>query len=148
MIPELNEDGNLPPGVHAARLAEVEARFSGTEVRRALFRGLKEALRSLGAAGCRRFYLNGSFVTAKAEPGDFDACWDPRGVDPDLLDPVLLDFEDSRRAQKQRYGGEMFPSTAKANPEGAGFLDFFQKDRDEEKPKGILLIDPSEIQDD
>jgi hypothetical protein len=39
------------------------------------------ALNDLRDAGCKRVYLNGSFVTSKDEPGDFDACWDPTGVD-------------------------------------------------------------------
>ena len=45
-------------------------------------------------AGCRRAYVDGSFVTAKEVPGDFDGCWEAEDVDPDALDPVLLDFLD------------------------------------------------------
>lgn len=49
--------------------------------RRRLLDGLAEVIALLGAAGCRRIWVNGSFVTAKDEPGDFDACWDTDGVD-------------------------------------------------------------------
>ena len=38
--------------------------------------GLRAALESLKSAGCRTVYLNGSFVTSKEAPNDFDACWD------------------------------------------------------------------------
>ena len=37
----------------------------------------------------RRVYLDGSFVSAKLIPGDFDACWDEDGVDFDSIDPVF-----------------------------------------------------------
>jgi hypothetical protein len=56
--------------------------------------------------------LNGSFVTAKEDPGDFDAVWDPEDVDDDLLDPVFgpLGMAAGRRLQKERFGGEWFPN--------------------------------------
>ena len=44
-----------------------------------LLAGLKAALDNLKAAGCRRAYIDGSFVTAKEHPGDFDACWELAG---------------------------------------------------------------------
>ena len=47
-----------------------------TERGRRLLDGLADAVALLTAAGCRRVWLNGSFVTAKDEPGDFDACWE------------------------------------------------------------------------
>jgi len=54
---------------------------AGTPQRRQLLDGLAHTIEVLAAAGCRRLWLNGSFVTAKDEPADFDACWDPEGVD-------------------------------------------------------------------
>jgi hypothetical protein len=81
----------------------------------------------------------------KRSRGDFDACWDVVGVDASLLDPVLLDFDDGRRAQKERFGGELFLANAQADAEsGALFLDFFQRDRDGE-PKGIIQIDLEDL---
>ena len=72
-------------------------------------------------------------------------CWDPSNVDPLLLDPTLLDFSDRRRAQKARFGGELFPSDM---PAGAGypdFLDYFQHDPDTNKPKGIVAINLKDL---
>jgi hypothetical protein len=102
--------------------------------------GLKAALDALRAGGCRRAYINGSFVTAKAAPADFDACWESDGIDPGRLDPVLLTFDQGRRAQKAKFGGELFPADWPAEPAGTTFLAFFQRDRDE-RPKGIVGID-------
>lgn len=48
-------------------------------------------MRDLRAAGCKRAYIDGSFINAKERPGDFDACWDLDGVDFDVID--LEDFQ-------------------------------------------------------
>jgi hypothetical protein len=106
-----------------------------------LLAGLRAALESLRDAGCLRAYVDGSFVTAKEEPGDFDACWEPAGVDPDLLDPLLMNMTPAGRvAQKARFGGELFVASASATPAGMRFLEFFQQDRDG-NPKGVVAID-------
>lgn len=141
MIPPFDERGNLPPGIHNASWNEVQARFGGSSRREDLLVGLREALSSLRDAGCKAVYINGSFVTAKEEPADFDACWDAEGVDPDVLDPTLLDFSKGRTAQKERFGGELFPADFAAEPAGTRFLDYFQQDRETGEPKGIITID-------
>ena len=103
MIPEFDPGtGNLPPGVHEATWDELLARYGYTPHRLALLAGLKAALDALRIAGCRRVYIDGSFVSAKQTPGDFDGCWEVTGVDPNLLDPVLLNFENRRAAQKAK----------------------------------------------
>lgn len=127
-----------------ATWSEIETRFGGNDRRDTLLAGLRRALESLARAGCRAAYIDGSFVTAKEEPRDFDACWDAVGVDADLLDPVLLDFSERRRAQRERFGGELFPAELAAEPAGTRFLDYFQMDRDGE-PKGIVRIDLEEL---
>ena len=33
-------------------------------------------------------YINGSFVTAKKIPGDYDLCWSIDGVIPEKLNPI------------------------------------------------------------
>ena len=85
--------------------------------------------------------MNGSFVTAKDEPGDFDACWDTDDVDLDALDPVLLDLSNHRQAQKARFGGELFPNVVEIQS-GLSFSEFFQNERDTSR-KGIVVIDLS-----
>ena len=92
-------------------------------------------------AGCKAIFLDGSFVTAKEQPGDFDACWDMDGVDANEVDPVFFDFDDGRAAQKARFGGEFFPAKLPEGWSGKTFLEFFQSDRDTGSPKGIVGID-------
>ncbi len=141
MIPSFDERGNLPPGIHPATWDEIVERYATNERRGQLLEWLHLAIESLRAAGCSRVYLDGSFVTDKEAPGDFDACWEASGVDPDLLDPVLLDFSDRRAAQKARYGGELFPAQVAAEPGGTVFLEYFQHDRQTGEPKGIVALD-------
>lgn len=113
-------------------------RFGWTARRRQLLDGLADAIDALTAAGCRTLWLNGSFVTAKDEPGDFDACWDTEGVDLDTIDPLLLDLSGGRAAQKARFGGELFPNVVEA-VSGLVFAEFFQNERDTDR-KGIVVI--------
>ncbi len=99
----------LPPGIYPAGLAEVATSFATNPWRRELFDGLAEALRRLRHAGCPTVFLDGSYVTGKPKPGDFDACWDPLGVDPGKLDPLFLQFANGRSAQKAAFKGEFSP---------------------------------------
>lgn len=101
---------------------------------------MRAALRNLRAAGCTTVYVNGSFVTAKEVPGDFDACWECDGVDIRRLDPTLHTFDDSRAAQKDKYRGELFPNVRMRN-RTCTFLEFFQVDRVTGRRKGIIVLD-------
>jgi len=141
MIPAFDPRGILPPGIHAAQWPEFVGRFGGTPRRAYLLAGLKSALRSLQGAGCSLIFVDGSFVTAKPEPGDFDACWGVSGVQPELLDPTLLDFSEGRAAQKARFGGELFPAELPEGVSGRTFLEFFQTDKETGLPKGIIALD-------
>ena len=144
MLPPFDEAGNLPPGIHWATWQEFSERFGMTLHRRRLLIGLREALLALRRAGCRTVYVDGSFVTAKSTPGDYDGCWEPKGVSLDKLDPVFLDFSNKRAAQKAKYGGEMFTAGSPAGPAGRTFLEFFQQDL-EGNPKGIVAFSLQEL---
>jgi hypothetical protein len=140
----------LPPGVHPATLAEVKAAFATNARRRELFGGLAEALGRLRLAGCATVFLDGSYVTGKPRPGDFDACWDPSGVDGSKINPVFLEFGNGRAAQKAAFKGEYFPSSLTSVDVGRAFIEFFQLDRFTGNRKGIisisLLTDPLLLQ--
>ncbi len=148
MIPDFVQlDGSpwstLPVGIHVADLNAIKLRFAYNPWRRRLFGGLCRASMNLARSGCRRLYLDGSFVTDKPKPNDFDACWDPQGVDRQKLDPVFFDFNDRRAAQKAKFFGEFFLSTTKADAQDRSFVDFFQVEKFSYQPKGIILINLS-----
>ncbi|NQT92858.1 MAG: hypothetical protein HQ559_08860 [Lentisphaerae bacterium] len=143
MIPELIDISSpwevLPPGIHDATACEIERKYATNPHRRRLFEGFCQALEELKQAGCSTVYLDGSFVTGKPTPGDYDACWDDSGVDATRLDSALLDFTNKRRAQKEKYNGELFPAATQAM-QGRAFIDFFQTDRHTGKRKGIIRV--------
>ena len=145
MVPQFERNGLLPPGVHWVRWDDVVEMFANNPWRRRIAVGLRAALNNLKDAGCRTVYLNGSFVTSKELPNDYDGCWEEDGVDPTLLDPVLLTFDRGRASQKAKYMGEMFPASIPANPRGLSFLEFFQTDKETGREKGIIAIDLGEF---
>ena len=94
------------------------------------------AIDSLRRAACRTVYIDGSFVTNKEIPYDFDAYWEEAGVAPELLR-----FDAGRAAQKGRYPRELFPASIGATAEGISFLEFFQTDKETGGTKGIVAVD-------
>ena len=140
MIPVFSMTGNLPPGIHYTDWDEFEERFGNNYHRQLLLLGMKEALLNLKNAGCSICYMNGSFVTIKPFPNDFDGCWDPLGVDLNKLDPVLLNFSFSRLYQKVKYKGELFLSSIIADSKGNTYINFFQIDKNTGMKKGIVAI--------
>jgi hypothetical protein len=148
MIPDFDENGKLPPGIHWATYSEFTDRFGTTLRRLRLITGLKLAMEQLQAAGCQFIYINGSFVTEKPNPGDFDACWDANGVDINYLESLAPVLYNPQRQQKAKYGGEFFRSDLPADSYGTSYLDFFQFDTRMNTPKGIIAIDLSRWNDD
>jgi hypothetical protein len=141
VIPEFDADGNLPPGIHDATLEEIEVRFGVNATRKAQIEGLRLALRDLRRARCSTVCLDGSFVTDKAKPGDFDGCWEADGVNWDDLHPALRKVKAPRVSQKKRYRGELVISDTPSEPFGPRYVDFFQQDGRTGIAKGIIRID-------
>ena len=131
----------MPPGVYWTTWSEIVNRFGTTLRRRQLLVGLRAALEELKRVGCKAVYIDGSFVSSKPAPGDFDGCWDEQGIDFASIDPVLLDFAGARAAQKSKFLGELFPASWDADGRGTTFLEFFQTDKDSGSRKGIVAID-------
>ncbi len=144
MLLEFNRDGRLPAGIHWATWEEIQSRFGFSARRQQLLNGLALALGALRRAGRRKVYIDGSFVTVKREPGDYDACWDIDGVDAQFLDSVFLDFSGARSAQKQKYLGEFFPAQMPEGASGRVFLEFFQTDKETGRSKGIVGLNLEE----
>lgn len=145
MIPDFINDTSLlypilPPGIWDADIYEIEKRFATNKRRVELFSGLKNSLDNLFRAGCPQIFLDGSYVTDKPQPNDFEISWDTAFVDPDLLDPVFLVFDNGREAQKNKYLGEFFPSIMVEGFTGKPFLEFFQFDKHSGQKKGIIRL--------
>jgi hypothetical protein len=132
----------LPKGVHDATWDEVTLRFGNSTRRKDLLAGLLNACYALKKAGVTFLFLDGSFVTAKKNPGDWDACYSKIGVNTAVLDPVFLDFKNDRAAQKAKFGGEsFFAETSASGVLGPPFLEFFQREKNTGRPKGLVRLD-------
>ena len=133
--------GYLPIGIHPMEWGIFNMRFGWNDRRRFLCGGLYRALGNLRDAGCRAAIVDGSFVTSAEQPADYDAAFDPVGVNGSRVDPVLLRHDDGRKAMKAKYFGDVFPWGAIACAKtGMIYHDFFQQDRSG-MPKGIVLLD-------
>ena len=73
MIPQFDETGWLPPGIHPATLQEIDARFGQlSELRRVQMDSVRWMVDLARRAGVERVVLNGSFATDIMEPNDVD----------------------------------------------------------------------------
>ena len=73
-LPAFNQEGDMPPGVHRATLAEVLERFGQGSVQRcAVADRLNRVYQLVASTGqLARLVVFGSFVTAKDDPNDVD----------------------------------------------------------------------------
>jgi hypothetical protein len=146
MIHSYNKKGNVPSGIHPARWDEIQERYGYNEKRLKQLLGLKAALDNLKAAGCKRAYLDGSFITQKELPRDFDLCWEPEGVDATVIDPLFIVTRfvlPPRSEQKAKYCGEILITLN--HPAVFDMLNYFQLDDRTGDAKAIISIDLNEI---
>lgn len=142
VLPAFTSKGLLPPGLHRATWDELCSRFGGTRRREYLLEGLLRAATNLRDAGVVNLWLDGSFVTDKRNPNDFDGVWDPSRADLRRVDSVLIDLADLRSGrlkQKAKYRGEFLVSAIESRT-GLPFEQFFQLTPDGDV-KGIVLLD-------
>lgn len=143
-IPDLNEHGFLPAGVHDCSEEEVEKRFGQfqhSDCRCRLFERLKEFLRHARASGLvGAVIIDGSFVTDKDEPNDIDVIVVLRtGHDFDAdLSPREYNVVSKLRIRRQ------FKLDALVGEEGqkdlADQIEFFGRVRGSEIRKGLLRV--------
>jgi hypothetical protein len=73
VIPDFNDQGYLPPGIHGATLEEIAARLGGeSELRQVQMQSLGWLVDLARRAGVLRIIVDGSFVTDVCEPNDVD----------------------------------------------------------------------------
>ena len=131
MIPEFNEQGYLPPGIHVATLEEVASRFgTQSELRRVQMESLRWLVELAKKAGVRRLVINGSFVTQRLEPNDIDCAL--------LTGP---DYPRDKGADREILSGLPFLEIALFGQEDFDYLvdAVFATDR-QQAPKGVVEV--------
>ncbi len=101
-IPQFRDDGWLPTGHHPAGWEEIETTFggdllSGRSVLIAKLIAFRDGLRSCGCIG--RMVLDGSFISSKQNPNDFDVLL--------LLQPDIQELKDADSRLSQLLDTEM-----------------------------------------
>lgn len=139
MIPDFDSKGNLPAGgPYEVSWQQFELHFGYNDKRKKLLQGLRDALEHLKEAGCRRVFIDGSFITFRKHPADWDACWLIDNVDFEKLDPLIIDESFHHEKRKRRYLGDLFLHSPRLP--GGNWVRRFQIDKNGNK-KGILVID-------
>ncbi len=131
MIPEFDDRGYLPSGVHRASVEEIAVRFGEqSELRRVQMQSVRWLVDLAVRAGVERVVLNGSFVTEILEPNDVDC--------------VLLigrGFPRDQVAESELLAGLPFLEIELVNREAFDLLveAFFATDR-HQIPKGMIEV--------
>ena len=146
-IPPLNVGGLLPAGIHDCTVEEVRerfCRFQRSDRRFRLFEKLEVYLREVRLTSLVAWLvIDGSFVTAKEEPGDIDLIIVLKS-DHDYtaqLRPFEYSVISKKRVQK-RHAFDILVA-AEGTPELDRYLDFFQDVKGQPGVrKGILKVQP------
>ena len=137
---KFNDQGLLDPGIHPMTWKEFYDLFSANSKRRKeLMEGLGKVVTILREIGAMRIYIDGSFVTQKLEPNDWDACFD--GSIPVVNNLLCKHPFNSRKTQKELYKGELFYAYDEADEFGHTYLEFFQQKKENSAiKKGIIEL--------
>jgi hypothetical protein len=140
-IPDFRPDGYLPEGMFLATEAEVTFRFgTANRQRRRLVLRVRRWIHLARQIRAPRLFIDGSFVTSKAEPNDVDAV-------------VLLpsDFEEQIYAESEaatelegmlltRHPEEIF--AAEDEIDWSEWIEFFSRTRESDgRRKGLVEIE-------
>jgi hypothetical protein len=137
MIPDFNKHGNLPAGIYRESIDDIEKRFGlNSKKRISLFSNFRNFLELIMPfkTNIKQFILDGSFVTAKENPGDIDCIILINNNT--ILTPETID---KLANAKKLYNIHLFIFKEINISNYKKFLDFFSKNRDL-KPKGVLEV--------
>lgn len=144
MIPPFDDEGNLPPGKHAATWQEFQERFcifAHSDRRLQLCRSIAQLIAEACAAHIvERVISGGSFVSARPEPNDFDCIVVLHaGTQYETLQPFQRWVADTREASR-RYRGDIFVARTD-QPTLAIYGDFFAMNR-QGRQVGLVEVTP------
>ena len=145
-LPPFRDDGWLPEGHHETTWEEVITTFGGepgSRRREVLTRLLqwRNATRTKGMSGS--VILDGSFISEKAEPGDFDLIF----VYDEATEQIVAQDADARMLLggarcKERFGGDVFSfwiTNVRNNPTFCR-TDGFDLEKVTQEPKGVVEV--------
>lgn len=140
---KFNTYGYLPEGIHTITWEDFENEFGFSPRRQMLMKGLYEVIQILKQCGCEAIFIDGSMVTDKLEPDDWDACFKGDeeafhrlyAIDENL---VLDDYaKETVRKQNIKVNSILLMPRPK---ETYVILIFFQRVKGCKRKKGIIKI--------
>jgi len=137
MIPDFNKHGNLPAGIYKESIDGIEKRFGlNSKKRISLFKNFHNFLELIipFKTNIKQIILDGSFVTAKENPGDIDCIIlikNNTRFTPEIVDKLV--------SAKKLYNIHLFIREERNIKKYKKLLDLFSKDRDL-KPKGVIEV--------
>jgi hypothetical protein len=148
-IPDWNDFGVLPEGIHDCEIDEIEARLGFNGHRLALVEGLRQALQWLATMPpIESLIVDGSFVTDKIQPSDIDAVAMIGNLSEQNQREWVRAWQPHHAPLKQASRVDLYPTAA---GQGNNFSAYFQYIRPEEALergapigllKGLLRIVP------
>jgi len=146
-LPDFREDGWLPEGHHPTTWDEIATRFGGEAgSRRAqlvlLLLQWRDAVQAKGMGGL--LILNGSFISRKEKPGDFDCLFIYNAAAAQLIEEndEALDLLSYERCKAKGYG-DIFTFSEAAVRAFPRFchLDMFDTDKVTKQSKGVVEVE-------
>lgn len=138
-----NQFGNLEPGTYEMEWDEFKNVFGISAHRCWLIEGMEFAIDDLKTIGCTAIYIDGSFVTKKIVPTDYDLCWEDTGIS--LVEVKekcypLVDGGWKMQKIKERYRGDVAPASNIADMKKCiNFLGYYTEDK-QGRNKGIIKV--------
>jgi hypothetical protein len=139
-----NSNGILRRGIHTITWEEFTKQYGYNEQRQKLLRGLLKGTRILQRVGCHTIYIGGSFVTTKQFPSDVDVVGESSDMSFERVRrvaPIFFEMTPGSPEQKARFNSEFYPSEGEEGISGLTFLEFFQRDWQKGRRRGIIRID-------
>ena len=140
-IPDWNEFGVLPEGIHDCAIDEIGHRFGFNDHRLALICGLQQAIEWLGTMPpIESLIVDGSFVTDKERPSDIDAVAMINNLTERNQREWVRAWQPQHQHLKAAFRVDLYPTVVGA---GNNFAAYFQYLRPEEAlnrgaPLGLL----------
>ena len=148
MLPDFEQDGTLPPGIHTCSWEEFSQRYGHNRTRKVILSGLVALLADLRDAGGIYIFVDGSFICNKSRPSDYDACVYILELKTESeIRQMLSDDSNIGFLQlKRRYGGDIRVDMTPVRGSISPYIEFFQRDeRKLGKRKGLVRLKIQEL---
>ena len=143
MIPDLTDNGVLPPGIHKSTWTDFKSRFAifdRSDRRMRICERLQQLIDEIRTSEIvKRVLVCGSLVTSKSEPNDFDCIL---VLDPSIVGADLPPHEYnlmSRKLCRRKFAGDVI-AALDGSLAMQEYLAFFQTSR-EGQPMGIVELE-------